>query len=414
MGSFTTVLTTRRVIDIVQDPPRIPDPTQAGRDKCGPGAAPDDPCGEEHLVEFYESEPFLHATVAGFVVSALREHDAAIVVASAEHREAFALAIRAGGIDLDAAVEEGRYLALDAAETLAKLMVGGAPDPTRFAEVLGSAMDFAADNGREVRVYGEMVALLWADGDVSSTIALEKLWNDLAAVRRFSLLCAYPMHGFDEDVGAVFKQICALHSTVIPAESYTPFIDADEQQRLIAELQQKRIELDRLRQKYDRLLESSCVDSLTGLANRGTFDLHLEREWGLAHREGIDSFVVFADLDGFKELNDSRGHAVGDDALCEFAKSLRIAARGTDIQARIGGDEFGALMIRCDERAVHAFASRLREAMTAPISAVLGSLRVSIGHASLLRATSAAKALEAADLAMLGEKRSTRRRGAPG
>ena len=111
------------------------------------------------------------------------------------------------------------------------------------------------------------------------------------------------------------------------------------------------------------LAELAYVDSLTKLGNRRAFDLHLEREWALTLRDGIDSFVVVADLDGFKALNDSRGHAAGDLVLRQFAGALRMAARSTDILARIGGDEFGVLLIRCDERAAHSFKVRLREAM---------------------------------------------------
>lgn len=367
-------------------------------------------CGHEHLVEFYETDAFLVDTVAGFIGPALRERDAAIVVATAEHRDAFAAAIRAEGIDLAAAVEDGCYVALDAVELLSTFMVDGAPDPVRFRDAVGSVMDRAGANGRKVKVYGEMVAQLWADGDVASTIALEDLWNDLAAVRSFSLLCAYPAGAFDDDACAAFKQICAQHTTVIPTQSQSLLSAADEQQRTIAELQLQtaalRVALDRLRQEHENLAELAYVDPLTGLANRRAFDMHLQREWGLALRDGIDSFVVVADIDGLKELNDTRGHAVGDDALCQFAKALQLAARSTDIQARIGGDEFGVLLVRCDERAAHSFSVRLRDAMAEQIGPRLGPLSVSLAHASLLQSTSAGKALEHADLAMLAKKRS--------
>jgi hypothetical protein len=170
-------------------------------------------CAHDHLVEFYETEEFLVATVADFLLPALCSGDSAIVVATPEHRDEFAAAIRAGGVDIDGAALEGRYQALDAAELLSRFMVDGAPDPDRFREVATSVID------REVRVYGEMVALLWADGDVTSTIALEDLWNELAADRSFSLFCGYPIQGFDVQSRAVFEHICGQHSTVIPAES---------------------------------------------------------------------------------------------------------------------------------------------------------------------------------------------------
>lgn len=179
----------------------------------GEGAAVE----HEHFVEFYETTAFLIGTVADFLVPALRAGDSAIVVATPDHRAAFAAAISAEHVDLDAATREGRYQALDAAEVLAMFMDDGAPDPVRFEEVAGSLLDRAMAGGRRVKVYGEMVALLWADGDVRSTIALEDLWNDLAVAREFALLCAYPMQDFDDTTRAAFKHICTQHSDVVCA-----------------------------------------------------------------------------------------------------------------------------------------------------------------------------------------------------
>ncbi|MBA3747470.1 MAG: GGDEF domain-containing protein, partial [Solirubrobacterales bacterium] len=147
------------------------------------------------------------------------------------------------------------------------------------------------------------------------------------------------------------------------------------------------------------------VDSLTGLGNRCAFDLHLEREWALALRDGIDSFVVVADLDRFKQLNDSCGHAAGDRVLRQFAVALREAARSTDIIARLGGDEFGVLLIRCDERAAHSFMVRLRESMAERDWPAGAHIHASLGHASLQESTSPAKALHRADAAMYARKR---------
>jgi hypothetical protein len=100
-----------------------------------------------------------------------------------------------------------------------------------------------------------MVALLWGAGDVASTIALEDLWNELAEVRAFSLFCGYPIQGSDVRSRAVFKHICGQHGTVVPAESYPSAGTVDEQQRVVAGLQQEnaalRAELERLRAGRD-------------------------------------------------------------------------------------------------------------------------------------------------------------------
>ena len=171
-------------------------------------------CGHEHLVEFYETEQFLVDSVTDYVVPALLEDGRAIVVATPEHRAAFAEVIAARGVDLDSAVYHRRYLAIDAAGMLEMFMVDGMPDRERFRSIVTSLIEPRAFGGRDVRVYGEMVALLWAAGDVTSTIALEDLWNELALQHAFSLFCGYPISTFDVQARSVFEHICGQHSTV--------------------------------------------------------------------------------------------------------------------------------------------------------------------------------------------------------
>ena len=71
-------------------------------------------------------------------------------------------------------------------------MVAGKPDPVLFEATIGSIVERAARGGRTVRVFGEMVAVLWDAGNVTGALALETLWNDMASNRQFFLLCAYP------------------------------------------------------------------------------------------------------------------------------------------------------------------------------------------------------------------------------
>ena len=197
-------------------------------------------CGHDHLVEFYETEAFLVDTVCTFAVPALRGGDAAIVVATPAHREVFERALAEAGIDMRAAGREGRYLALDARETLARFMVGGAPDRAHFRAAVGSVMTSAAHDGRRIRAYGEMVALLWDDGDVASALALEDLWNELAHDHEFTLLCAYPLSAFEEPASAAaFQRICEQHTKVIPSEGYSLLDDPLERSRAVARLQQE-------------------------------------------------------------------------------------------------------------------------------------------------------------------------------
>src|SRR5688572_556039 len=104
--------------------------------------------GPDHVVEFYETEAFLADTVTDFVGPGLHDGGAAIVVATPAHRHAFERALCHSGIDVEAAIDAGRYLAFDAAELLARFMVDGVPDAGRFEDLVGSLLRRAGSGGR--------------------------------------------------------------------------------------------------------------------------------------------------------------------------------------------------------------------------------------------------------------------------
>ena len=95
--------------------------------------------------------------------------------------------------------------------------------------------------------------------------------------------------------------------------------------------------------RAQRLLQLAARDRLTGVYNRGQFDLALARESELARRNGTSLAVAVLDLDHFKQVNDTLGHAAGDRVLVEIAKQLAAGIRATDVVARYGGEEFAIL-----------------------------------------------------------------------
>jgi PAS domain S-box-containing protein len=232
-------------------------------------------CGHDHLVQFYASDAFLVQMVCAFLVPALRDGDAAIVAATAAHRHAFDSALEHAGIDVQAAVREGRYVTFEASDLMSQFMVAGTPDATLFRDTVGAVMDFASgDGGRTIRVYGEMVALLYDDGDVDSAVALEDLWNDLADRHAFELLCAYPMRLFSDELDtAAFTHICGQHSAVIPCEGYPTLAGPVEQSRSVAKLQQEVAMLARGNEQSQRnqLILDSAGDGIFGADTSGTF-----------------------------------------------------------------------------------------------------------------------------------------------
>jgi signal transduction histidine kinase len=186
-----------------------------------------------HVVQFYENEDFLSGTVADFLATGFEARQPVIVIATDPHRNAFSAHLRKKGFDLDAASREGRFHMLDARETLGTFMSGDVPDSDRFRKSIGGLMDRALDGSDHagIRAYGEMVDLLWKDGNADGALRLEELWNDLAKEYSFSLLCAYAMGNFHKESHAEhFQAVCRQHAHVIPTEHY---IRADDSARLL-------------------------------------------------------------------------------------------------------------------------------------------------------------------------------------
>ena len=236
----------------------------------------------DHVVEFYETEKFLADTVTDFVGPGLHDGGAAIVVATPAHRFAFEEALRRSGIDVERAIDAERYLTFDAAGLIERFMVDGVPDAQLFEDIVGAVLKRAGAGSRRVRVYGEMVALLWAAGDTESAIALEGFWNDLADKHEFALLCAYPMSAFkDAESAAAFQRVCGTHTTVIPSESYSLLQGTDEKRREVARLQQEnavlraeaqRAQAEQANALARRHLDELCVITLETISD-GVFEL---------------------------------------------------------------------------------------------------------------------------------------------
>ncbi len=146
-------------------------------------------------------------------------------------------------------------------------------------------------------------------------------------------------------------------------------------------------------------------DVLTGLANRR----RLEQRLRDAGRH--DAALLLIDLDGFKKINDTYGHAGGDAVLVHVADRLRGCLRDGDLPARLGGDEFAVLLAEADRAAADRIAGRFRDALTAP--AVIGGrtveVRASIGVA-VGPADDPESLMHAADLRMYDEKQTSRSR----
>src|SRR3954467_15038686 len=104
-------------------------------------------------------------------------------------------------------------------------------------------------------------------------------------------------------------------------------------------------------------------DSLTGLPNKRAFDDRLDTELRRAAREYYPVAVVVMDLDRFKQINDTWGHAVGDEALVKLSEHITAELRAGDIAGRMGGDEFSVALVRADAHSAERVLTRLRAAL---------------------------------------------------
>jgi signal transduction histidine kinase/FixJ family two-component response regulator len=214
----------------------------------------------EHFVQFYEADPPLLDALTGFIGGGLAAGGAGIVVATPEHREGLEQRLRAAGIDLDAARAAEAYVPLDAADTLARIVVDGVPDEGRFAEVIGGPVAGAARGGRRVRVFGEMVGLLLSRGQAGATIRLEELWNELRRTHPFRLFCAYPLAQLERSgLAHPTAEICSLHSRVVSSGSRPADVAARER---VGELEVQVEDLRRLHETSVRLTSLLDVESV--------------------------------------------------------------------------------------------------------------------------------------------------------
>ena len=170
----------------------------------------------EHLVQFYDAERELTDSVVPFLAEGLSADEKVIVVATAEHRRAFEAELEGLGIDLEDARAGQMYVAIDAAQALGCLRPEGDLLRDAFDEVIGGLVSQSAPEQRPVRAYGEIVALLWDEGDSASALELERMWNQLLHREPLTLFCAYPAPSSPGQLQAI-RQICRSHSAVVPS-----------------------------------------------------------------------------------------------------------------------------------------------------------------------------------------------------
>jgi DNA-binding NarL/FixJ family response regulator len=172
-----------------------------------------------HEVRFYSDDECFLDGFTQFIEAALNAGAAVIVVVTELHRDSLLLRLHAHGLDIGAAIDQGRYIPLDASESVSTFMVNDLPDPAKFLKITG---DLIAEAAKAVKVEptrvalcGECAPLLWAQGKAEAAIQLEHLWDEIAKSHGLDVLCAYPLGSFEGGMDShIFQRICSEHSAV--------------------------------------------------------------------------------------------------------------------------------------------------------------------------------------------------------
>jgi hypothetical protein len=169
-----------------------------------------------HVVQFYDHDEALAENAGDYLAGAIAEGGAAVIVATPARCARFEARLTAAGVDVRASRRDGSLVCLDATQVARRLTRGGRVDLAAFGTHFRPAILAAGEAPGPVRIYGEVVALLWAAGHVNAALELEGLWNDLGREISFSLFCGYPRHlvGSSEHQGAV-AEVCRLHTAVV-------------------------------------------------------------------------------------------------------------------------------------------------------------------------------------------------------
>jgi PAS domain S-box-containing protein len=301
----------------------------------------------EHQLTFYESDEVLADAVAAYAGAGLAEGTAVLIIATEPHRLVFAARLEARGFDIVSARAEGRLVLLDAQDTLSRFMIDSLPDWNLFREITASVLDRIATQGSSsgLRAYGEMVDVLWRQGNAAAAVRLEEMWNALQRERSFTLLCAYGMESFYEEPRGV-QLVCGAHSHVLAQSDDTSYLPEGAHVRALMDEIAERKNVERsLRESVTALAHSQVAlrrsdEELRDFVENATVPLH----W-----VGPDGRILWAnraelDLLGY-EKDEYIGRPIADfhvdqtnvkDILAKLGRSEELADHSARLRAKDG------------------------------------------------------------------------------
>lgn len=182
-----------------------------------------EPGEDGHIVQLYEDDDFYSEAISVFAAEGLVRGESIILVATQPHWQSISRRLHGKGFDTAQLFRDGQLTLLDADATLPRFMVGNRPDGDIFKPLARSTIEKARAGGKypRVRWWGEMVNVLYVDGNVGGSNRLEEFFDQVAHEERIAIFCSFLMDKFDPSIyDEAFGNVCRTHSHVIPAEDY--------------------------------------------------------------------------------------------------------------------------------------------------------------------------------------------------
>ncbi len=175
-------------------------------------------CERDHFVQYYQHDVQLIKDLASFVGGGILAGDACIIIATTQHAEALIKLLLRDGIDM-AATEI--CVAMDAQTTLALIMKDGLPNRDKFGNLAIERLNPHIKDGKCIRIFSEMSAILWEQGEQNSSKLLESFCGEIMSHYNMTVFCAYPLHHFEgSDQTIMIQEISQLHSSYILQEAH--------------------------------------------------------------------------------------------------------------------------------------------------------------------------------------------------
>ncbi len=335
-----------------------------------------------HAIVFYDSEAALAPLLVGRLREVWSSGGAVVLIACRRNRERIEELLQREASCLRDALATGRYVCLDADETIAEITVDGVPSELRFRQRVGTAIARAGLRGTHLAVFAEMVGMLCERGLLRAAEKLEDQWNRLAEQFNFSLTCACPSWAMDDVVNR--RQMQSLFSRHIQTLADEPYEAPPPRQReleLIVSSTPQDAQLPS-RQPHTELAFVAPARS------RALIDRRVDSLVASAIQHGLEAGVVCVNLDRFGQIIEMLGYSAAHALLEAAAERIAECTNNQHLIERLGNDEFavlleGALLTDAATRLAQRILTAFREPLVAGRHRVIVSASVGIEVAAV-------------------------------